>query len=532
MAPALHNHPTMQRPAHLHRRLRKAALVGVTLLATLAVPSPEAAAAPPTEADFQIYYFITNRDGSRGRQMTQQDMVDFAFINRARCECGQKIITRVTFQGGAVDQDQVNAYVGQNCADAQANAGIGNFAPCAQLTSATPQAFQSGPEYAFDPIFLAYGVTGDQGISVAEPAGNCEGGVEGEGGLWMCSGVNTCQMGDFFMTGMANINVPGMGIRYDFQPPVNPPTNFAVSAGDQAVNITWEVTAVPESGYRVLCADENGNPIGSPHAAELEEQREAVSIMNGTVYFTPDNICPDGVFGEDNYGEGATGDGDGDATGDGDGDMATGDGDGDMATGDGDGDTTTGDGDGDMATGDGDGDCGGLAGCACVTDEDCAADELLCVDEICQLEGCATGELGCACDAEGGCADGLECDNDFCVEPAVGIETLDWSYVCSPHLGFNNREARIEGLENGKTYQFVVVAYDRAGNAVASEVISGTPTETRGLWEECEAAGNICGEGWNCSVQDDTPRSLGWMFGALGLLGLGCGIGLRRRRRA
>ena len=79
--------------------------------------------------------------------------------------------SQTTFQGGAVDQDQVNAYVGQNCADAQANAGIGNFAPCAQLTSATPQAFQSGPEYSFDPIFLAYGVVGDQGISVAEPAG-------------------------------------------------------------------------------------------------------------------------------------------------------------------------------------------------------------------------------------------------------------------------------------------------------------------------------------------------------------------------
>jgi len=515
----------MERSAHLHRCARRTALLGVTLLASLVAPGPEAVAAPPSEQDFQIYYFITNRDGSRGRQMSATDIESYAFVNRARCECEQKIITRVTYQGSsAVDQDQVNTYVGQNCADAQANAGIGNFAPCAQLTSGAPQSFQTGPEYAFNPIFLAYGVTGDQGISMAQPAGGCDGGVEGQGGLWMCSGVNTCQMGDFFMTGTTNLNVPGSGIRYDFQPPVNPPTDFKISSGDEAVNITWEVTAVPESGYRVLCADENGDPIGSPHAAALESQRDAVAVMNGTVYYTAGNICPDGVFGDDNYGEGATGDGDGDMTGDGDGDMTTtGDGDGDM--------TTTGDGDGDMTTtGDGDGDCEqGLDGCACFDDDTCISDNVLCIDGTCEFQGCTPGELDCACTAEGTCTSPATCEDNICVMPSEGIGSLDWSYVCSPHLGFNNREARIEGLENGKTYQFIVVAYDAAGNPVASEIIEGTPVETRGLWEECEAAGGICGEAWNCTVSDE-PRGLGWALGGLGLLGLGL-LGLRRRRR-
>jgi hypothetical protein len=119
-------------------------------------------------------------------------------------------------------------------------------------------------------------------------------------------------------------------------------------------------------------------------------------------------------------------------------------------------------------------------------------------------------------------------------EPATGIQTLDWSYICTDHLGYATREARIEGLENGKTYQFIVVAYDKAGNYVASEdVITAQPIPTNGLWDQCEAQGNICGEAWNCSVSD--TRGLGGVLGALGLLGL-VGVGAlwrgHRRRRA
>ena len=48
----------------------------------------------------------------------QQDME--LFNNRARCECGQKIISRVQFQGNSTSQDPLSVFVGQNCAQAQA----------------------------------------------------------------------------------------------------------------------------------------------------------------------------------------------------------------------------------------------------------------------------------------------------------------------------------------------------------------------------------------------------------------------------
>jgi hypothetical protein len=103
--------------------------------------------------------------------------------------------------------------------------------------------------------------------------------------------------------------------------------------------------------------------------------------------------------------------------------------------------------------------------------------------------------------------------------------------VCSEHLGFNSREARIEGLENGKTYQFVVVAYDKAGNFVASEGVMATPVPTNGLWDQCEAQGNICGEGWNCNVSEVEGGVIG-ALGLLGLFGLGGLVRSHRRRRA
>lgn len=506
-----------------------------------AVPgSGEALAAPPTAQDFQIYYFLTDRFGDRNRQMSQQDME--LIVNQARCECDQKIAARVTFQGGAVDQDQTNVYVGQNCATAQSNGGLGQFAPCAQLGSGTPQAFQTGQEYTFSPIFLAWGVTGSQAITEAVADGQCSG-IEGESGIWMCSGVNTCSSGTFFMDGTTNFNSPGMGIRYDYQPPVNPPTNFVTSAGDRSVGITWDITATPGAGYRVLCADADGNPV--PNAfADAIANRDELSIMDRTLYYTKNNLCPDGdAFGPDYGGEGGTG------TGDGDGDAGTGT------------ETGTGDGDGDLActpgtelceceldlcdeglscdpdlslcVSDSCADNPGLDDCPCDAEGSCADDALECNEQgICEFLGCTPGEPGCVCAEGDTCTSPSTCVNGFCNVPTTGIESLDWAYVCSEHLGNVTREARIEGLENGQEYTFIVVAYDNAGNAVASETLTATPVETRGLWEECEAQGNICGQGWSCSVSGEQPDGRGWVFSALGLLGLGLGALARRRRRA
>ena len=172
----------------------------------------------------------------------------------------------------------------------------------------------------------------------------------------------------------------------------------------------------------------------------------------------------------------------------------------------------------------------GGAGCACTDPSQCKA--LDCTDAgVCgDFVGCTSGTQSCNCTAEGTCDPGLACTDNICQTITSGVQSLDWSYVCTDHLGYNSTSARITGLENGKNYKFLVVAYDKAGNPVFGDVIEARPIPTNGLWEECEAQGNICGNGWTCSVAEP-PRGWGWAFGAFGLLGLGAGAMVRRRRR-
>ena len=520
----------MQPPAPRHRRARSIALATLPTLAALAIgTAPEAQAAPPTAQDFQVTYYITDELGDRGRQMSWQDIQ--YFVNQARCLCEQKIVARITLQGGGVDQEQITAMTGQNCAMAQTLPGVGAYAPCVILTTAVPQSFQNGPQYAFEPIWLAYGSASSQAIESAEPDGTCTD-QQTSGGIWMCAGATNCQMGEFFMDGTSNNNVPmtesPQGINVDFIPPLTVPTDFKAEPGDSAVLLSWNVSATSDiAGYRMLCADEAGNPVDTDYefTPPLPD-----STVNSTIYYTRDNLCPGGVFGPDYDGMG--GDGDGDTTGDGDGDT-TGDGDGDT-TGDGDGDTT-GDGDGDTGTETGTTDCvEGTEGCVCGP-EDVCDQGLACVDGVCESISCSPGELGCVCTAEGTCDAPYECDGGLCLQPTSGIASLDWSYVCSNHLGATTSSVRIGGLDNGTNYQFLLVAYDHAGNPLAADtVVMASPIPTNGLWEECETQGGICGQGWSCSVVDEPARAALWLgllgFGVLGLGGLA--LRARRRRRA
>ncbi len=555
----------MLRTALRPRRASALALAGLTTLLAFALPgSAPTQAAPPTESDFVVIYHVTDENGDVVRQMSQNDME--LFINQARCECNQQIVTRITYQGSGADPLQLSGFIGQFCDQAQATVGIGAYKLCAEFVTGLPQTFQTGPEYAIDPIWLAYGVQGsDQNISTATPAGTCTGGQTGEGGVWMCAGVTECQMGNFFMTGTSNLNIPqgqtASGILFDYLAPVSPPTNFSVSAGDSAVEISWENAAPGDiAGYRVLCADQNGNPVETDFSFTPPT---ATSIVNGTIYFTTSNLCPDGPFAP-RPGDGQTGDGDGDP-GDGDGDPGDGDGDpiceegmagcacalSDPPCADGlacvDGVCCT-PGENDCEC-DAQGECDNLGaacneglnrcecpeggqGCACIGGTDCDG-ELACNDATGTCEspiGCNSGELGCTCIDGVTCNTGLDCVGGFCQQPSSGIYSLDWSYVCSDHLGFNTTRARIDGLENGQDYTFLVVAYDRAGNPVYGDTIVARPIPTNGLWEQCEAQGNICGEGWTCSIADE-PGGLGWLLGGLGLAGLGVGVWARRRRR-
>jgi hypothetical protein len=519
VAPALHNEPTMASGS-----LRfTAGLLGSTVGLVAALVGDRVHAAPPSEADFQITYYVTDEYGNRGRQISAQEMT--WGVNQARCQCGQDLVARIGRTATTmVDNVQVLAMVGQQCADAQGAPGVSPYALCAQLVSGLPTVFQNGPEYYFDPIWLAHGVESTQSIDAAEPAGDCAS-IYGQGGIWMCAG-NDCMMGTFFMQGTSNINSAAMpsGVAFDFVPPLTPPTDFAAQPGDSAVEIVWNASSVADiSGYRVLCADAEGNPIESGYEFSPPA---ATAQLDGQIYFTRDNLCPGGPFGEMYDPEGSEWD---EGTTDTGTDTGTETG---AETGDADSSDTS-DTEGTDAADGTDAECiDGAEGCPCPLEGDC--DEgLACSNGICDPIACQSGELGCLCD-DGACDPGYVCTaQNFCMPPTTGIESLDWAYICSPHISNSSQSVRVEGLENGTEYQFLVVAYDYAGNPLSSgALIKSTPVQTNGLWEQCEAQGNTCGEPGFCAVVEPS-RGFGWLFGGLAIFGLASwGIRVRRRRNA
>jgi len=150
----------------------------------------------------------------------------------------------------------------------------------------------------------------------------------------------------------------------------------------------------------------------------------------------------------------------------------------------------------------------------------------------CVANVCGDGKLGPgeACDNGADNGDNKLCRSDCTRQSSVGMENLDWAYVCTSHLSQQTRTVRIEGLENDKRYNFMLVTYDRAGNPRPfTQVVEGTPLDTRDLWEQCKAQGDACGESGFCNVagRSDNMLALG------GLIGLGLGLGglVRRSRR-
>ncbi len=120
--------------------------------------------------------------------------------------------------------------------------------------------------------------------------------------------------------------------------------------------------------------------------------------------------------------------------------------------------------------------------------------------------------------------DGVDCGGT-CTNTCDGIRSLDWSYVCTEAITATASSARIDGLENNRAYNLMVVAYDTAGNPRVSEILTATPQATSDFWEQCEADGNLCGDGGFCSVAGDNGPS------GLALVGLTIAMLGRRRRR-
>ena len=533
-------------------------LAPILLAPTLAhaqAPMPMGPTAPPADA-FDIRYYTTNADGSRGRAL---DSVDFTrFVNKARCECGHQISARIVLKpamGTTYNlSTQIQSFVGTTCNTAEA-APVGQFRRCIKLKTGNAPQFQNEYNTNFHPIWLSSGVAlasgEDRDPSSALAAGDCNSRVEGQSGIWMCADTNgmpNCQSDEFFITGSQNNNLPaGMasGIKYDYLPPLTIPTGLAALPGDSAVIVTWGALSGDIVGFRVLCEEAD---TGKPPAGRGYSPKAITAKQDGTIYYTKENLCPDGPFstfkaGNDNpldpgstAGDTTTTDGNGTTTDDSgtttDDSGTTG------GTTGGTTDSTTGgsstDTDGSSGSGGTSLTCGdGVvdAGEECDDGEDNGDDKAChstCLEDVCgdalkgPKEGCDNGEAN---------ADTGLCGTDCKLNGSAGLTSLDWSYVCTGHLGIGSTSARIEGLENDKKYNFLLVAYDVAGNPFALDtIVTAAPVDTRDLWEQCKADGDVCGDSGFCNVAGD-PRG-DQLLGLGALFGLGLGVrGLIRRSR-
>ncbi len=277
--------------------------MGATLLGglTMLVQPQPAQAAPPTGADFTIQYWTTNADGSRGRQMTANDLR--GYVNKARCECGQAVSARIRLQSStALDSVPVRTFIGNNC-DLGQSLNNAQAPPCVRAIDDFTNTYTRNIDFEFNPLWLATGVTNasPRDINTAEAAAGCETQV-GDGGLWVCVenlDQTDCQPAEFVISGTqteitdADGNTPAL--TFDFLAPTINATNFRASGGDGSVVIKWDNSTTTDiQGYRALCANADGSPVsgkGFNLSSVTAENR-------GTVYYTADNLCPDGPFDE------------------------------------------------------------------------------------------------------------------------------------------------------------------------------------------------------------------------------------------
>ena len=275
--------------------------MGATLLGGLMMlaQAQSAQAVPPTADDFTIQYWTTNEDGTRGRQMTANDLR--GYVNKARCECGQAVSARVRLQSSeARDSVPVRTYIGNNCGIAEAGNNQQIF-PCALAINDFTNTYTRNIDLEFNPVWLASGVANRnvRDINTAEAAAGCET-QTGDGGIWICveDGNQTdCQSAEFVIQGtqteITNSEGTTPSLTYDFLAPTINATDFRASGGDGSVVIKWDNSTTTDiQGYRALCANADGTPVdgkGFSISSVTAENR-------GTVYYTADNLCPDGPF--------------------------------------------------------------------------------------------------------------------------------------------------------------------------------------------------------------------------------------------
>ena len=260
---------------------------------TLLLPTTAAADQPTAEI---LYYTVDYEGGEprRGRLMDAGDLEHT--VNRARCECGQEIWARVMLGPGDHAGRQIETYVGRDCDEAQDSLDPA-LRPCVRLMRDFGQSYQRGLDLLFHPIWLARGVEDGQSVDEAVAYGGCSAG-RGEGGIWICvesNGVVGCQAEEFVVRGDRNENAPDSGgLRYDFDAPSIVVDDIRIErSSDGEILVEWTAeTPSPDGGFRILCADEHGDPVVEPPF----QPPTLTQPHLGTIYFTRENLCGETPF--------------------------------------------------------------------------------------------------------------------------------------------------------------------------------------------------------------------------------------------
>jgi hypothetical protein len=483
------DHPIMRSCCPLHLRAPKTAAAVLGAAWFLGIGIAPAHAEPATADNFRIRYFKTtpNADQDRTGEMSPDDLKWWA--NRARCECGQGLVAEVTVVGSP-DQAQTRMFVGPECIQAETDTSS-RYGECLKFFDAFLD--RSTPvEETIETMWLAMGVAdvNQRTLETATaPAGRgCT--EEGTADLWICveDGQQAgCDTSEFVVPGSSgammppgtttsgSYTAPGP-ISYDFRPPSIQITDIEEPvAGDGALVLRWGNPVMGDiAGFRVLCADENGAPLG--RGFSLTDNQKNDLQLGEQVFMTREDLCPEGLFGNAPPPVDPSVPTDPTST----------------AT-----DTSSSDPtDTDTAGTDASTGTGGSAGTGGSTDGGTTTDTG------------ATADTGATTTGPGGNGESLP---------------ISWDYICSDHIAPTATSVRISGLTNGRTYKIMLVAYDQAGNpAPATSVLTGVPQETSDFWEQCERQGGICGDGGFCRVAP-RPVSPTWLV-LLALLG-----GFRRR---
>lgn len=280
-------------------------LLSLSQDATAQAPMDPGMGSVPGADSFFVQYYLTDEDGKRAQLMSVNHFN--YFLNQARCQCGHQIHASVRLKAvqAMIDQSKlVETFVGTMCGTAE-SAPAGQFRRCAKLASVTVNAYIQGIERAFHPVWLVNGVSINSPNDARDPdlataAGNCND-AQGEAGVWMCAQTNSqggCQSDEFFIQGTQNNNIPAkpqmFGVKYDFLPPVQRPSNLRAAAGDGAVVLSWDLQTVGDIyGFRVLCEEVD---TGAPPPTKSFPTPTLNANPLGTIYFTKDNLCPNGPF--------------------------------------------------------------------------------------------------------------------------------------------------------------------------------------------------------------------------------------------